>query len=242
MDPSQLKVVEDLAQTLYTSADTAARNDAQSRLLSLQTSSSSIPTCQYILDSSSHPYALLVASNSLTRLITTHWNSFSTDQRVQIRNYVLTYLANNPTLPHFISQQLIVLVCRITKLGWFDSEEHRKLTEELTKFLVASGEHCVLGLRVLNGLVEEVRNGMVSPRDCADRAKKRENGEFRDATFNTTHLFCAQVNVPTNGRTLTQHRKTAVSFRDQSLLKSFQIGVTTLTQLRTNSIQVRFLE
>ena len=38
MDPSQLKVVEDLAQTLYTSADTAARNDAQSRLLSLQVS------------------------------------------------------------------------------------------------------------------------------------------------------------------------------------------------------------
>jgi len=200
MDPAQLRQVEELANALYTSSSTSARNDAQSRLLSLQTSPQNIPTCQQILDSSQQPYALLVASNSLMSLITGHWNSFTTAQRIEIRNYVLSYLGNNPHHPTYVTSQLIRLVCRITKLGWFDDRSHRELPEEVTKFLQATVEHCVLGLKLLNGLVEE-------------------------------------LNVPTQGRTLTQHRKTAVSFRDVSLFRVFQLALTTLSQLKTSAIQ-----
>ena len=96
--------------------------------------------------------------------------------------------------------QLIKLVCRITKLGWFDDTTHRELAEEVTKFLQASVDHCILGLRILNQLVDE-------------------------------------LNIPTSGRTITQHRKTAVSFRDVSLFRVFQLGLTTLGQLQSNSIQ-----
>jgi hypothetical protein len=45
-----------------------------------------------------------------------------------------------------------------------------------------------------------------------------------------------ELNIPTSGRTLTQHRKTSVSFRDVCLLKVFQLGLTTLKQLQTRSI------
>jgi exportin-7 len=45
-----------------------------------------------------------------------------------------------------------------------------------------------------------------------------------------------ELNIPTAGRTLTQHRKTSVSFRDVSLLKVFQLGLTTLKQLQTGAI------
>ena len=41
-----------------------------------------------------------------------------------------------------------------------------------------------------------------------------------------------ELNVPTTGRTLTQHRKTAVSFRDVSLFRVFQLALTTLSQVR----------
>lgn len=40
------------------------------------------------------------------------------------------------------------------------------------------------------------------------------------------------MNTPTLGKTLTVHRKTAVSFRDQILLQIFQIAVTTLRNLQ----------
>jgi exportin-7 len=133
-------------------------------------------------------------------LITTHWNNFTIAQRIDIRNYVLGYLANNgPTLQDFVTLSLIKLVCRITKLGWFDDSTHRELTEDVTKFLQATIDHCILGLKLLNQLVDE-------------------------------------LNIPTTGRTLTQHRKTSVSFRDLCLFKVFQLGLTTLQQLQSRAI------
>ncbi|KAL9190238.1 hypothetical protein ACHAXT_007449 [Thalassiosira profunda] len=205
MDEAQLAQVESLCETLYTgqpsgNGEKITREEAQSRLLSLQSSASFIPQCQYILDRSQSQYALLVASNSLTELITTHWNNFTIAQRIDIRNYVLGYLANNgPKVQDFVTLSLIKLVCRITKLGWFDDKTHRELTEDVTKFLQATVDHCILGLKILNQLVDE-------------------------------------LNIPTSGRTLTQHRKTSVSFRDLCLFKVFQLGLTTLKQLQTGAI------
>eukprot|EP00531_Pseudo-nitzschia_arenysensis_P017265 CAMPEP_0116122248 /NCGR_PEP_ID=MMETSP0329-20121206/4115_1 /TAXON_ID=697910 /ORGANISM="Pseudo-nitzschia arenysensis, Strain B593" /LENGTH=1117 /DNA_ID=CAMNT_0003616087 /DNA_START=353 /DNA_END=3702 /DNA_ORIENTATION=+ len=207
MDASQLKQVESLCETLYTGVPSTGENgeqinrqEAQQRLMSLQSSADFIPQCQYILENTQSQYARLVATNSLTELITTHWNSFTIPQRIDIRNYVLTYLANNgPQLESFVVVSLIKLVCRITKLGWFDDPVHRELADDVTKFLQATVEHCILGLKILNQLVDE-------------------------------------LNIPTSGRTLTQHRKTSVSFRDVCLLKVFQLGLTTLKQLQTRAI------
>jgi exportin-7 len=206
MDAAQLAQVEALCETLYTGVPTkngsteVTRQEAQQRLLSLQSNAEYIPQCQYILDNSKSQYARLVASNSLIELITTHWNNFTVPQRIDIRNYVLGYLANNgPQLQDFLVLSLIKLVCRITNLGWFDDAAHRDLPDDVTKFLQATVDHCILGLKILNQLVDE-------------------------------------LNIQTTGRTLTQHRKTSVSFRDVSLLKVFQLGLTTLNQLQTGAI------
>ncbi|CAJ1968904.1 unnamed protein product [Cylindrotheca closterium] len=207
MDAQQLAQVEALCETLYTGVPSTNADgepitlqEAQQRLLSLRTSAEYIPQCQYILDNSSSQYARLVATNSLTELITVHWNSFTIPQRIDIRNYVLGYLANNgPQLQDYVVTSLIKLVCRITKLGWFDDNVHRELADDVTKFLQATVDHCILGLKILNQLVDE-------------------------------------LNIPTLGRTLTQHRKTSVSFRDVCLLKVFQLGLTTLKQLQTRAI------
>ena len=207
MDAQQLSQVESLCETLYLNppcrgenGEQIDRKEAESRLLSLQTSADFIPQCQYILDHSTSQYAKVVASNSLTRLITTHWNNFTVPQRVDIRNYILAYLANQgPALQDFVVASIIQLVCRITKLGWFDDPTHRELADDVTKFLQATVDHCILGLKILNQLVDE-------------------------------------LNIPTTGRTLTQHRKTSVSFRDVCLFKVFQLGLTTLKQLQTRTI------
>jgi exportin-7 len=206
MDAQQLAQVEALCDALYTGVPVkfegaiVSRQEAQQRLLSLQSNAEYIPQCQYILDHSQNQYARLVASNSLIELITLHWNNFTVPQRIDIRNYVLSYLANKgPSLLDFLVLSLIKLVCRITKLGWFDDSAHRELVEEITKFLQATVDHCILGLKLLNQLVDE-------------------------------------LNIPTSGRTLTHHRKTSVSFRDVSLFKVFQLGLTTLRQLQTGQI------
>lgn len=85
MDATQLANLENLCKVLYESANEAERNHAQQAVLVLQSSAEYIPQCQYILDNSTSPYALLVAGNSLTKLISTHWNNFTTPQRIEIR-------------------------------------------------------------------------------------------------------------------------------------------------------------
>ncbi|KAF1791887.1 Armadillo-type fold [Phytophthora cactorum] len=201
MDANQLRELETLCRVLYESGNEAERAHAQQAVLILQSSAEYIPQCQYVLDNSSSPYALLVASTSLTKLITSHWNNFTTPQRVDIRNYVLGYLAQKgPTLEKFVTTSLIQMVCRLTKYGWFDDEQHREIVAEVTKFLQATVDHCVIGLQILSELVTE-------------------------------------MNLPVAGRNITFHRKIAVSFREDSLFRIFQVALTSIKQLQMHNIR-----
>lgn len=113
---------------------------------------------------------------------------------------MLGYLAQKgPTLEKFVTTSLIQMVCRLTKFGWFDDEQHREIVNEVTKFLQATVDHCVIGLQILNELVTE-------------------------------------MNLPVAGRNITFHRKIAVSFREDSLYRIFQVALTTLKQLQVHNI------
>lgn len=159
MDAAQLAQVEALCETLYNSADESARSHAQNQLLSLQTSAERIPQCQYILDNSENAYALLLASSSLTRLISNHWNNFTSPQRVEIRNYILNYLGSvGPGLTDYVRTSLIQLLCRITKLGWFDDQRHREVVDAVMRFLqVRTGGVRLLGVFAIRWVVRDGR-------------------------------------------------------------------------------------
>lgn len=66
---------------------------------------------------------------------------FSTDPPVLCvsGNYVLNYLATRPKLATFVTQALIQLYARITKLGWFDCQKDeyvfRNVITDVTRFL-----------------------------------------------------------------------------------------------------------
>ena len=49
------------------------------------------------------------------------------------------------------------------------------------------------------------------------------------------NMLVTEFNQPTAGRTMTQHRKLAVAFRDAGLLKVFQIAVAALQLLASNA-------
>ncbi len=157
MEFEQLRQVEAMCQALYVGASTKERDEAQKQLMTLQSSAEFIPQCQFILDNSNNPYAQVLASNSLENLITQFWNNFTAQQKLDIRTYILNYLGSKAHgMQEFVVHGLTKLVCRITKLGWFDSPEHREIIKEATKFLQASIEHHIVGLKLLNALVDEM--------------------------------------------------------------------------------------
>lgn len=62
-------------------------------------------------------------------------------------NYVLNYLATRPKLAAFVTQALIQLYARITKLGWFDCQKDdyvfRNVIADVTRFLQVRVSVCV---------------------------------------------------------------------------------------------------
>ncbi|XP_015412885.1 PREDICTED: exportin-7-like [Myotis davidii] len=77
-----------------------------------------------------------------------------------IGNYVLNYLATRPKLATFVTQALIQLYARITKLGWFDCQKDdyvfRNAITDVTRFLQDSVEYCIIGVTILSQLTNEI--------------------------------------------------------------------------------------
>lgn len=151
-----LAQLESLCERLYNSADPAERSHAEQTLLCFSTSTEYISQCQFILDNSSSPYAQVLASSSLVKQVTDH--TLPVQLRVDIRNYVVSFLASKgPKAQSFVTASLVQLLCRISKLGWYDDERFRDIVDECTKFLAQGTlEHFFLGLKIFNQLVAEM--------------------------------------------------------------------------------------
>lgn len=151
-----LQQLEALCERLYNSQDSAERAHAENTLRCFSMNTEYIPQCQYILDNALTPYALMLASSSLLKQVTDH--SLQLQLRVDIRNYLINYLASRgPELQHFVIQSLIQLLCRLTKFGWFDDDRFRDVVKESMSFLSqATPHHYAIGLKILNQLVTEI--------------------------------------------------------------------------------------
>ncbi|XP_068659491.1 uncharacterized protein [Aristolochia californica] len=151
-----LQQLEALCERLYNSQDSAERAHAESTLKCFSVNTDYISQCQYILDNALTPYALMLASSSLLKQVTEH--SLSLQLRLDIRNYLISYLATRgPDLQPFVIASLIQLFCRVTKFGWFDDDRFREVVKETMNFLSqASSDHYSIGLKILYQLVSEM--------------------------------------------------------------------------------------
>lgn len=92
MQNNEINYIEELCMKLYTSNNASIANAAQAELMKITSTPDFIPKCQYnnyiirtILNVSKNSYALTLAANGLTHLITSNWNSFTPEQKQDIR-------------------------------------------------------------------------------------------------------------------------------------------------------------
>ena len=195
---TEVRNLEVLCKQLYESQDASRRTEAEKALVTFQNASDSLQKCQLLLERSDSAYSQLLATTTLTKLISRTAQVLSLQQRIDIRNYVLTYLYNQPKLTQFVIQGLVTLFARITKLGWFDAKEEefvfRDVIQDVTKFLQGSADHCMIGVQLLSQLTCEMN----------------------------------QISEADANRSLTKHRKIASSFRDTQLFEIFQLSCNLL--------------
>uniref|UniRef100_A0A8D8RPF3 Exportin-7 n=2 Tax=Cacopsylla melanoneura TaxID=428564 RepID=A0A8D8RPF3_9HEMI len=200
----EVRQLECLCKQLYESADGNLRVEAEKALVNFQNAPDTLAKCQLLLDRGDSSYAQAIAANTLTKLISRPAQGLSLQQRIDIRNYILNYLATRPKLPNFVIQALVTLFARITKLGWFDSEKDefvfRNVIQDVSNFLQGSVEHCIIGVQILSQLTGEMNQ--ISEADAA--------------------------------RSLTKHRKIASSYRDIQLFDIFRLSCSLLSNAQDN--------
>ncbi|XP_043247969.1 exportin-7 isoform X2 [Colletes gigas] len=205
----EVQQLELLCKQLYESQNSAHRAEAEKALVAFQNAPDTLTKCQLLLDRGNSAYAQLLAATTLTKLVSRS-GGLSLQQRLDIWNYVLTYLATQPKLPNFVIQALVTLFARISKLGWFDSDKDefvfRNVVNDVAKFLQGSVEHCMIGVQLLSQLTCEMN-------------------QVSDADAN---------------RSLTKHRKIASSFRDTQLFEIFKLSCTLLSTARENCKNLNF--
>ncbi|KAF7412415.1 hypothetical protein HZH66_001311 [Vespula vulgaris] len=206
----EVRQLELLCKQLYESQDSAHRAEAEKALVAFQNAPDTLTKCQLLLDRGDSAYAQLLAATTLTKLVSRSAQGLSLQQRLDIRNYVLNYLATQPKLPNFVIQALVALFARISKLGWFDSDKEeyvfRNVVGDVAKFLQGSVEHCMIGVQLLSQLTCEMN----------------------------------QISEADANRSLTKHRKIASSFRDTQLFEIFRLSCTLLSTARENCKNLNF--
>ncbi|KPJ20599.1 Exportin-7 [Papilio xuthus] len=135
----EVRQIELLCKQLYDSQDPNIREQAEKAVVAFQESPDTLSKCQALLERADSSYSQLLAATTLAKLLSRSTTSLSVQQRLDIRNYVLNYLATRPKLAAFVIQSLVSLFARITKLGWFDmvKEEYvfRNVMNDVSSFL-----------------------------------------------------------------------------------------------------------
>ncbi|KAI0211191.1 Exportin-7 [Lamellibrachia satsuma] len=197
-EEQELVQLEVLCKQLYESTDANIRSEAEKTLVQFASSSECLNRCQMLLERGNSPYAQLLAATTLAKLVARSNVTLPLEQRVDMRNYVMNYLATRHKLLGFVSQALVQLFATITKQGWFDITKDvfvfRNVIVDVNQFLNSGATHHVMiGVQLLSQLVCEMN----------------------------------QIQ-PDVSRSLSKHRKVASSFRDTQLFEIFQLGCNLL--------------
>nr|XP_038941821.1 ran-binding protein 17 isoform X2 [Rattus norvegicus] len=159
VDIQSLAELEALCTHLYVGTDLNERIEAEKALLELIDSPECLSKCQLLLEQGTTSYAQLLAATCLSKLVT-RINPLPVEQRIDIRNYILNYVASQPKLAPFVIQALIQVIAKLTKLGWFEVQKDefvfREIIADVKKFLQGTVEHCIIGVIILSELTQEM--------------------------------------------------------------------------------------
>lgn len=193
--------LEKLCQAMFETGDTATRQHAEKVLVSFASDPNALDKCQLLLQRGSSPYAQHLAASTLTKMVTKPGSNLSVQQKLDIRNYTLSYLYSSQDLTQFVSQCTMQLFARITKLSWFEGAKDewlfRHVVEDISKFLKGNMNQCISGVQLLKVLVNEMNESeSVKP---LTRHRKIASS-FRDTTLlNIFQLHCTLLQQAAGG-------------------------------------------
>jgi exportin-7 len=240
-DPeTMLRQLESYAEQMFGNAPQHVREAATKQLAGFSSSRDFLPQCRFLLSHSRSHYALLLASQSLVKLTTEFWNSFTTQEALELSAFCLSVLASRlAQIPPFVVPYLIQTICRVAKLGWITDPLHKQVVTEILAFLQQKSA-AAAGNTYAQQIIEAASNS--DNRDAINNHPEVVSVQHFVIGLNLFAELVQDINTMLGSQTVMQHRKIAVAFRDQSLLDIFQFAVTTLDQIIQNQFPAGSLD
>ncbi|XP_062814083.1 ran-binding protein 17 isoform X2 [Anolis carolinensis] len=224
-----LAELEVLCKQLYEGTDLAQRIQAEKVLLELINSPECLSQCQLLLERGTTSYAQLLAATCLSKLVC-KTTPLPIQQRMDIRNYILNYVASRPKLALFVIQALVQVIAKITKLGWFDVQKDqlifRDIITDVKKFLQGTVDHCIIGVMILSELTQEMNFMLAKPLTLQDQQQQNLamyllklvlnclNYDFIGSSADESADDLCTVQIPTNWRSIFLEPETLDLFFD----------------------------
>jgi len=239
MNAEELRVFEGLSEKLYGNATPEDRERAQSALKPfLEPEKIEIlGHIQSALSNSDNPWALLLATSSLTKVVNTHWKIFSVQARAEMRMYLLNFLANKGVKMREMTvvKSVVALLCLVIKLSWLDTD------------------HAGSSAKPKSMMQMSMLSSSPSSKSPLDTEKSPDEihpilaqiTKFLQASLlhcllglNILNQLVKDMNTKKSGNfSLAGHRKVAISFRDTCLLDIFRVSLSTLRQLLSKPVE-----
>ena len=245
--------------------DPATRAKAGEVLAAIGQSLKHMATIQNVLDNSTDDVAIMAAASSLLRLVTDHWNSFegassspsssaTAGRRPARRSAVaapapsspprtgassLNALAAHPApaslpaLPSLALPRVVAVKQRVLTRDYLVTKLYHK-GPAMQHHSLSALVQLVCRLTKFAWLDE----GSPEIRAIVNHCKQFLQGTFTHCVIGLRLLseLVGEMNFKTRNRSLTQHRKVAVSFRDAALYEVFEVALTMLNSLATRAL------
>ena len=142
----------------------------------------SVSRCHMVMENSASPYAQLLSANALAKVVSKPSSQMSLDEKIWLRNFVLANTYTRSKMPVYVTQAYTQLFAKITKFNWNEEQNNkfvfRNVLEDVKKFLSGDLTHCILGIEILNSLVDEMNH--YEPSRRLNEHRKITNS-FRDS-------------------------------------------------------------
>lgn len=195
MSDQEIQQIELLCKHMYESTNPAERNEAERAMLEFGSSPDCPNKCQILIERSSSPYAQLLGAQTLVKIVGKQNNNLTLEQRLEVRNYALNYLANRQNLAPFVVNALTKLFAKITKLIWFDTKESQQVIPLVNQyFFQVNIERQTIGVLLLTQLVQEINQVEGDPVLHRSLTRQRRiSSTFRDVYL--SEIFSLSCNV-----------------------------------------------